>query len=107
MMKNSFILKNNITKKILKSTTLKKYSKQYKKVFEDLQNEINSENQTLNVLNSNFSLNFNKKELKRFSLFNEIAVIGMGGSILGAEALNSFLKKKKLKKNFIFLIILT
>ena len=101
MMKNSFILKNNITKKILKSTTLKKYSKQYKKVFEDLQNEINSENQTLNVLNSNFSLNFNKKELKRFSLFNEIAVIGMGGSILGAEALNSFLKKK-IKKKFYF-----
>ena len=100
-MKDAFILKNSIPKEIFKTTSLKKYSKYYKKVFEELKDEINSENKTLNVLNNNFSLNFNKKAFKRFSLFNEIAIIGMGGSILGAEALNNFLKKK-IKKKFYF-----
>tara|TARA_E500000178_G_scaffold88819_1_gene87682 strand:+ start:1435 stop:2658 length:1224 start_codon:yes stop_codon:yes gene_type:complete len=50
----------------------------------------------------NFKLNFNIKELKKFKKFKRIVTIGLGGSILGTQAVNYFLKKKS-KKELIFL----
>ena len=41
------------------------------------------------------------KKLHKFKKFKKIAIIGMGGSILGAEAIYSFFKKK-IKKKFYF-----
>ena len=55
----------------------------------------------LNSLNKNYNYSYKKKKisyLKKFKYFN---VIGMGGSILGAEAIYDFLKFK-IKKNFSF-----
>ena len=57
---------------------------------------------TFNVLSDNFLLDFNKSNLKYFKKYNTIVIIGMGGSILGAKAMYSFLKQK-IKKNFLFL----
>ena len=62
--------------------------------------EINSDSKTLNILNNNFTFNFNERDLKRFKSFKLISIIGMGGSILGTEALNSLLKKIKKKIYF-------
>ena len=42
------------------------------------------------------------KDLNKFKRFNTVVVIGMGGSILGAEAIYHFFKKK-IKKEFLFL----
>ena len=53
------------------------------------QNYLNSLYQTLN---KNFSFNFNIKSLSKFKKFKTVAIIGMGGSILGAEAIYSFLQ---------------
>ena len=49
-----------------------------------------------------FKMNFNLDDLKRFKKFKRIITIGLGGSILGAQAVNYFFKKK-IKKELIFI----
>ena len=49
-----------------------------------------------------FKMNFNSADLKRFKKFKRIITIGLGGSILGAQAANYFFKKK-IKKELIFI----
>lgn len=50
----------------------------------------------------NFKLDFNFADLKRYKKFKRIITIGMGGSILGTQAINYFLKKKS-NKELIFI----
>ncbi len=50
----------------------------------------------------NFKLNFNLGELKKYKKFKRIITIGLGGSILGAQAINFFLKNQ-IKKELIFI----
>ena len=52
------------------------------------------------LLDSNYRFKFQK--IKDFKKFQMVIVIGMGGSILGAKAIYSFLKHK-IKKEFIFI----
>ena len=52
-----------------------------------------------------FKFNFKIQDLKNFKKFKKIVVIGMGGSILGTEAIYQFLENK-IKKRYIFLTIL-
>jgi glucose-6-phosphate isomerase len=89
---------NPDNKKIL----IKSLSKKFEKVFTEIKNEISNENKTLNVLNKKFNFNFKTKDLQKFKNFKIIAIIGMGGSILGAEALYNFLDKKIKKKVYFF-----
>tara|TARA_Y200000002_G_scaffold92030_1_gene74211 strand:- start:7720 stop:8940 length:1221 start_codon:yes stop_codon:yes gene_type:complete len=49
-----------------------------------------------------FKMNFNFIELKRYKKFKRIITIGLGGSILGAQAVNYFFKKQ-IKKELIFI----
>ena len=105
MNKKNLILKNNIQKKYIKKKLLKKISKDFNNIFKDTIDEVSSPNKTLNILSKKFKFNCNIKKLKKFKKFKTIALIGMGGSILGAEAINNFLEKK-IKKKSIFLIIL-
>ena len=61
--------------------------------------------QDLEILDSftkNFSLNFSEKMVNKFKKFHNIVVVGMGGSILGLKAIDSFLKLKIKKKSFFF-----
>ncbi len=50
----------------------------------------------------NYKYDFNFKDLKKFTKFKNVIIIGMGGSILGTKAIYSFLRDK-IKKNFIFI----
>ena len=102
MGKNNLNYKNLISKKYLRKNIYLKYSKGFKSVQLQLEKDILSKNKTLSVLNKDYQFNFNFKNLKQFSKFNTIAIIGMGGSILGAEAIESFLKKKIRKKLYFF-----
>lgn len=104
MNKNNLTFKNCIQKKYLKNDILKKLSKLYQSKILEVSNEIESSQKTLSILSSKFKFNFDVKDLSRFKLFNTIVIIGMGGSILGSEAIYGFLKKK-LKKIYILLII--
>ena len=74
------VLKNNEKKIFLNLLKkIKKSIKEKKNVFHSLSND--------------FKLNFNLKELKKYKKFKRIITIGFGGSILGTQAINSFLKK--------------
>ena len=59
---------------------------------------------TLSVLSKKFKFNFQIKDLKKFKKFKTLAIIGMGGSILGSMSIYNFLESK-IKKRFIFLMI--
>jgi len=52
----------------------------------------------LKSLGKNYKNNFNKKKLVKYKKFSNFRVIGMGGSILGTQAIYDFLKDKINKK---------
>ena len=52
----------------------------------------------LNSFNENYKYSYKKKFLNKFKNFDTINLIGMGGSILGTEAIYDFLKLKIKKK---------
>ena len=86
----------------LKFNNEKKYLKKFNKIFLEMIDEIKLSNKTLSVLNYEYKFNFINKKLSKFKKFKSIALIGMGGSILGTEAIFSFLKRKLNKKVFFF-----
>ena len=101
MIRNLFI-KNSIPKEHLNQNILRKFTKNLKPVLKKIKKEIYLPNKTLNILNEKFKINFNLKDLKRFKKFQTIALIGMGGSILGTEALHNSLFDKIKKKIYFF-----
>ena len=102
MIYKNFFLKVNIKKKHFKSSVSKQLSKKFNKIFLDINSDIKNKNKTLNVLDKKFQFNFKIKDLNRFKKFKTIAIVGMGGSILGAEAIYKFLEKKIKKKVYFF-----
>ena len=94
--------RNQISKKILDKITKEKLSSRFDLIFKKISAEKNNKDSFFNILNTNFNLNFNLKDLKRFQKFQKILVIGMGGSILGSEAIYDFLKNKIKKKVYFF-----
>ena len=103
--KNPYLKSNIRLKNFKKNRSINQLSKKFEKIFLDLKKEINQDNKTLNILDNKFKFNFKIKDLNKFKKFKNIVLIGMGGSILGAEAIHSFFKEK-IKKKFIFLITL-
>ena len=56
----------------------------------------------LNSFTESYKYSYSKEKIKKFKKFKLFRVIGMGGSILGAEAIYNFLKTK-IKKKFFFI----
>ena len=79
----------------------KKSFDNFNKLITNINKDISNSSKTLNILNTKFKFNFNLKDLRRFKKFNTVAIIGMGGSILGAAAIYDVLKFK-IKKKFYF-----
>ena len=102
MNKKSFSYKNYINKKNTNINLLKKISKKFTKSKKEIHKEMNSSRETLNILSKNFKFNFKPEQLKIFKKYKTIALIGMGGSILGAEAVKNFFDKKVKKKIYFF-----
>ena len=63
---------------------------------------INSKSSVLNSLSKDYKFSYNKKKILRFKKNKNFRVIGMGGSILGTQAIHDFLRHK-IKKKFIFI----
>ena len=101
MKKNNLYLKNNFKPLSKFNKNLKKLSKDFSKILIDLKSEIKNTSKTLNVLDNNFLLNLKLSKIKKFQKFKKIAIIGMGGSVLGSQAIYFALKKKN-KKRFLF-----
>ena len=102
MIKKNLHLTDNISFRYINKNFTKSLSKKFSKVNNQIQNEVTNDSKTLNILSKNFKLNFKLNELKKFKKFKTIALIGMGGSILGSEAIYNFLIKKIKKKVYFF-----
>ncbi len=72
-----------------------------KRVTNLLKNELKKNSPLLNSLTHKYKYSFKKKEIKKLQNYKFFNLIGMGGSILGAEAIYDFLSHK-IKKNFTF-----
>ena len=91
--------KNNFFKNF--TLNLNKTKKAYQSLKTDLKNFKIPE---LNSYDKSYDLDFSSLTIKKFSKYNNIVIIGMGGSILGAKSIYSYFKKK-IKKKYFFLII--
>ena len=100
-MKNNIIYQNYIQNKQFNSKAINTLRFYFEKILKSWELK-KSEFKTLEVLNKNYKFNFSIKRLSKFKKYDTIAIIGMGGSILGTEAIYNFLKKK-IKKKVIFL----
>ena len=92
MLINNLNIKN-FTKKKIKSSKKKKINQILKSLFSE-------KKQVILSLSENYKDSYTKKFLKKIKKYKFINLIGMGGSILGARAINSFIRSK-LKINFI------
>lgn len=102
MKKEKLKFKNIIQSKYIDKKYKKKFNLRFNSVFLEIQKKIEENKNVLQVLNKNFKFNFKVQELEKFKKFKKIVIVGMGGSILGVEALFQFLNHK-IKKNVIFI----
>ncbi len=79
-----------------------KLSKKFENIFTDIKKDILIPGKTLNILDKKYKFNFRVKDLDKFKKFKTIALIGMGGSILGSEAIYNFFENKIKKKVYFF-----
>ena len=84
-----------------KRNSLKNFSKKFENIYQEINRKIDYPGSLFNLFNQNYELGFKIKNLAQFKKFKKIAIIGMGGSILGSMAIHS-LFKKKIKKKFYF-----
>ena len=101
-MNKQIVYKNSIHQKNLNLNIIKNLNKKFNNVYQNIILDLNTPNNVYNTLSKSFKLNFNLRDIKKFKKFHSVVIIGMGGSILGAESIYSFLKKK-IKKNFTFI----
>jgi glucose-6-phosphate isomerase len=72
--------------------------KNNKKIKKDFINLIKDQPKLFETLKPTYKYSYSKKKIARYKKFSNIRIIGMGGSILGTEAIYDFLKKKIKKK---------
>ena len=76
--------------------------KNYKKIKKDFELLIKENNTIIKSLSTFYKSSYTDKKIQKFKKYSNIKIIGMGGSILGAESIYEFLKDK-IKKNFYFI----
>ena len=92
----NFIQKNHLNLNLLKNLQIK-----YNKSLSNINKNQDIERDVFHTLSRKFKLNFQIRDLKKFKKYSRVVLIGMGGSILGSEAMYEFLKTK-IKKDFHF-----
>jgi len=97
MLTKTILFKNNLVQKIKFNDIVKT-----KKIFIKLkQNYKEKKIPLLNSFEKNYKFNYSKNIVRILRKKKNFILVGMGGSILGAKAIYSFLRKK-VKKNFFF-----
>ncbi len=76
--------------------------KNNKKIRDKLKIILSKNNELLNSLSQNYKNQYDINKIKKIVGKNDLRVIGLGGSILGAQTIYNFLHKK-IKKKFIFI----
>ena len=100
--KKNIIFKDVVKKNHINNKIFLKNKKKAEKNLSNIHKNLNNQKHPLYSLSQKFKINFNKVNLKKFQKYKTVIVLGIGGSILGGEAIYSFLKHK-IKKKFIFL----
>ena len=90
LIKDNFF-KSNFANLYKYKQNLKKTKKIFNSFLVDLKN---TEIPVLESYKKDYEFNFSTSTIKKFSKYNNIIIIGMGGSILGTKSIYSFLKKK-------------
>ena len=101
-MRKKIYFKNYINRENIKQKNKKKFSETFEKLITKIKQDLDKPDNTINVISKKFKFNINFEELNRFKKYKSIAIIGMGGSILGAEAIYYFFRKKIKKKVYFF-----
>ena len=89
---------------LTKNILLKSFSrmKAENKIKKKLQSILKEKNHLFESMSKNYRNHYNFQKIKNFSKKNNIRLIGMGGSVLGSQAIYNFLKDK-IKKKFFFI----
>jgi len=96
--KNNFFYKYNFNSRKFNNNL-----KKTKKVFSNIKLELKNFNMPiLSSYDKNYVFSFSKNTIKKFNKYNNIIIIGMGGSILGIKCIHSFFRKKIKKEVFFF-----
>ena len=95
MKKKKFSHKNFFINNYYKKTSL---SNHFDKILNEIIQNSDFKTDTYHVLSNKFNFNFKINNLKKFKKFKNIVIVGMGGSILGTNAIHDFLKYKIKKK---------
>jgi glucose-6-phosphate isomerase len=72
--------------------------KNNKRVKKDLKDLLKEQPKVLETLKPTYRYSYSKRIIRKYKKFSNIRIIGMGGSILGSEAIYDFLKPKIKKK---------
>jgi glucose-6-phosphate isomerase len=93
------MLTKNILLKSFKFKKNKKVVADWNKIKKEYEN---NNNPVISSFSKKYKYHFDFKRIKKkYRTFNNVKIFGMGGSILGSEAIYSFLNHK-IKKNFLF-----
>ena len=85
-----------------KFDTSKKFdTKNFSNSIKKIKNNIENKKNVFHSFSKNFE-NYSLSKLKKYKKFKRVIIIGMGGSILGTQAVNHFFKKKIKKKNDLY-----
>jgi glucose-6-phosphate isomerase len=93
--KDSLSHKNFLLKDYYKNTQIKKA---FDKIFNEINDRCDDTKNTYHVLSKKFNFDFKINYLKKYKKFKNIVIVGMGGSVLGSNAIYDFLKHKIKKK---------
>jgi glucose-6-phosphate isomerase len=99
--KISILYKKKLFKDNFYKKTYVKFKKKFSKILGRIKYDLDSKKNTYHVLSKNLKLDYQIKDLKKFNKYQKVVIIGMGGSILGSQAIYEFFQFK-IKKKFIF-----
>ena len=98
----NFNLITNFQQKYFLKKNLNKKNSLVESLNKNILKSLKNENNALHILNDKIDLNFKINELRKFKKYKNIVLIGMGGSILGTEAIYQYLNEKIKKKVYFF-----
>ena len=99
MLKKNDFFKNCFIKSKKYKTNIKKTKYIFNSFIKDLKN---NQIPLLESYQKDYDFDFSKDQVRKFSKYKNIIIIGMGGSILGTKSIYSFFKKK-IKKEVFFI----
>ena len=99
--KDNIIFKNNFPYSLFNQKLVKKNNLIISRELDHIYKKLNLKKDVFHTLSNKFKLNLRQEDLRKFKKFKKVAIVGMGGSILGTKAIYYFLREK-IKKDFLF-----